>query len=277
MPSSPARQTVLAGPIDPINHWPDLFDDFGRAQGMTPATRNISPTHPLIVTAAHGFNSTGAVDRVGISTSNLTWPQITVPNPDPEFPTDFSFYLYVDVHPDGSLLPGLTALEPIYQEDGTPSTVLDQCTYNIIEAKMHVGDGQHARPVWRVFLAGGWGSTPGGISAYRPLAFGGRWSTGLLPFPEINGYCRPEFTAMPGDRFVPRWVAVCLTADGEYRPGNELALSSFGGYFTEVRDHSGYLRLDTADTLPLIRNDLGVRVPITPSHWQLRCYLTRAW
>ncbi len=271
MPSSfPLRQTALSGPLDALGR-PSIFDWTGVPQGFVPVTQQISPTHPLIVTASRGFGATGPQDRVGVTSANLTWPAV---------PPEGPFWLFVDVQSAGTLTPGFTSLEPIYQEFGDPSLVAGQHTYNITEATMHVGTGTTAKVVWRVFLGLGWSTTEKArITALRPFGYLSRHTTPLQPFPGPASYCRIENDLIPGCLKTARWVAVCSAADGHYLPGNELPLSSFGDTFTEVIDHSGYVRVDTAQVPAQIlgSGENGTRVNLNPAHWMLKCYLTRDW
>jgi len=269
---SPMRQTVLSGPINHVTQLPSTFDIGGLHSGYVPVTQNIDNHNPLVVSASRGFNAGGSRDRIGMSTVNLAWPEI----PQEEH---FSFYLYVDVNNNGTLSAGFTKLEPIYQECGTPSNILDQHTYNILEATMYRGDGHTANPVSRVFLAYGWGSKgQGRITAFRPYAYLGRWTSETFPFPSPNSYVRLESSFLPGHLITARWVAVCLAQDGNYYPGNELPASCFNGYFTEVIDASGYVRIDTAENQAQILNQSGGSfINLTINRWGLKCYLMRSW
>lgn len=269
MSYSPVRQTALNGPIDIATLWPAFLKMDGVPLGYVPVTQLISHVHPLIVTAAGGFGPTGALDRIGVSTANLTWPAVPV--------TDyFSFHLYVDVHADGTLTTGHTPLEPIYQEAGVPSTAAGQHTYNVLEAKMFVGDGHTAKQVWRVFLGYGWGSAEQGrITGFRLFGYLGRWTSAPWPFPLPGSSYRLDDTHLPGRLYRAEWRAICLANDGNYWPPSELPLSSFDGYFTEVIDI--YTRVDAANVPPQILDDNGNRVAAHPDRWNLRCYLTRTW
>lgn len=266
MPQVPVRQTALSGPVDPTHLWPSIFDLAGVAN-LVPVTQNISANRPLIVTAARGFGTTGALDRIGIATSNLTWPAV------PEYET---YHLYVDIHANGSLSPGFTTLAPVYQEYGVPSVVAGQHTYNALEAAMYVGDGAAAHRVWRVFLGLGWGDTS--ITALRAHAYQGRWTSELFPLPPVGGSLRIDDYWIPGPLKTARWTAVCMAADGAYYPGNELPLSTFGAAFAELVDTHGFERVDTGANPPqILASSGGPLMPATPSNWRLRCALTRSW
>lgn len=144
----PVRQTVLGGPVTSAG-LPDFLPTTSVNLNLT--TQNVSATAPnvLSVTASNGNSSdaTGAANRVGFSTSNLTWTGLTAsraaatPN-----------YLFVDIDSVGVMTTGFTILAPVYQWGGTYSTTNLQNTFNIQEMTMKVGDGAAVTQKWRVFV-----------------------------------------------------------------------------------------------------------------------------
>lgn len=131
--SVPVRQTVLSGPVDSSG-----LAAFGGSTGSTTVT--MSGT--LVVTAANGFGSLGAVNLVGSGT-NLAWTGLS---------TNGTMYLYVTVNADGTLTTGSGTLVPAYQFGGTYSTTSGQFTFNVQEMVGKVGNGSTADQAYRVYV-----------------------------------------------------------------------------------------------------------------------------
>lgn len=140
LPEVPVRQTVLGGPVD-SSGLPSFLPATSASLSVT--SQNIAAGAPFVVASANGFNGTGAVDRIGQSTANLTWSGLTA---------NTTNYLYVDVAANGALTPGSATLAPVYQFGGARNTVNGQATYNIQEASMTVGNGSTANQAYRVFV-----------------------------------------------------------------------------------------------------------------------------
>lgn len=139
--TSLTRQTVVSGPVN-ASGLPSFLPTTSASLSLT--SQNItSGTGAFLVSSANGFTRGGALDKVGISTTNLTWPGLTA---------SATNYLYVDISTTGVLTPGSTTLAPVYQVGGTRSVTSNQCTYNITEAYMTVGNGSSAVQVARVFV-----------------------------------------------------------------------------------------------------------------------------
>lgn len=136
----PIRQIVLSGPVD-SSGYPTFLPSSSGTLGIT--TQNINSTYPLTITAANGFGSTGANDRVGYTTSNITWSGLTA---------NTTNYLYVDISSIGGITTGSTTLAPIYQHGGTPTATNGQATFNISQMQMFVGNSSTAPQTWRVFV-----------------------------------------------------------------------------------------------------------------------------
>jgi Na+-translocating ferredoxin:NAD+ oxidoreductase RnfG subunit len=140
LPEVPVRQTVLGAPVD-TSGLPSFLPATSASLSIT--SQNIAAGAPLVIAAANGFNSTGALDRIGISTSNLTWSGLSA---------NTTNYLYVDVAANGTLTPGSTTLAPIYQQGGTQAVTANQATFNIAQMQMFVGNGSTAPQTYRVFV-----------------------------------------------------------------------------------------------------------------------------
>ena len=140
LPNIPVRQTVLGGPVD-TSGLPSFLPATSASLSIT--SQLVTASAPLVVDSAAGFNGTGAIDRVGISTSNLTWAGLSA---------NATNYLYVDVAANGTLTPGSTTVAPIYQQGGAPVTTANQATFNIAQMQMFVGNGATAPQTYRVFV-----------------------------------------------------------------------------------------------------------------------------
>jgi hypothetical protein len=132
--------TVTYGVINNANGTPLL----GGALGATSVvTSNINATTPLRVSYAGGYNASGQVDLVGTSTANLTFSSLS---------TNGTMYGFLTYSAGGNTTSTGT-LAPIVQQQGIPSIVNGQYTYNIKEAKMYLGNGSVATAVNAVHVA----------------------------------------------------------------------------------------------------------------------------
>jgi hypothetical protein len=125
---------VTYGLINNANGSPLL----GGALGATSVvTSNINSTTPLRVSYAGGYTNNGQVDLIGTSTSNLTFSTLSTNG------TMYGFLTYAA----GGNTTSTGTLAPVVQQQGTPSIVNGQYTYNIKEAKMYLGNGSVAAAV----------------------------------------------------------------------------------------------------------------------------------
>lgn len=161
-----SRQTALSGPVDSSG-----LPAFGGSTGST----TVTASGTLIVTAANGWNASGALDRVG-SITNPSWTGLSI---------NGAMYLYLDIAANGACTPGSTTLAPIYQWGGVYSTTSGQNTYNIQEAVMQVGNGSTASQVYRVFV--GEVTVSGGVvTAITWYALMGRYVSPDTSVPAVN-------------------------------------------------------------------------------------------
>lgn len=136
-PEVPVRQTTLSSSVD-ANGQPN-FISIGSGLAVNVDGNPV----PLIVTAANGFDANGAVDRVGIQSTDTSITGLTANSTN---------YLYADIAADGSITFGKTTLAPVYQLGGTYSVTNGQFTYNIAERVGKVGNGSVANQTYRVFI-----------------------------------------------------------------------------------------------------------------------------
>lgn len=142
------RQTVQAAPVD-TSGLPNFLP--ATSSGTTLTSTGVSSTVPIVVNAAGGGGSSGLADRVGVSTSNLSWTGLTVTN-------TVKNYLYVDVAANGTLTTGVTTVAPVYQPGGTPAVTSGLFTFNYGEMRGYLGNGSTAPQGYRVYVGEGTGN-----------------------------------------------------------------------------------------------------------------------
>lgn len=130
--SLPARQTVLKASVDTSGYANFITVGTGLAV-------NIAATAVPIEIAA----SYGTTDRKGTISADTTISSLTA---------NATNYLFADIASDGTVTLGKTTLAPVYQAGGTRSIANGQCTFNIQEMSMTVGNGSVASQINRVFL-----------------------------------------------------------------------------------------------------------------------------
>lgn len=109
-------------------------------QWVVGAFTSVTATGTLTVTAAGGFSSSGAVDRVGQIT-NPSWSGLT---------TNGTMGLFLDIASNGVCTPTVSSLLQIMQPGGTPSTTNGQLTFNIQQMTGYLGNGSTAPQAYRV-------------------------------------------------------------------------------------------------------------------------------
>lgn len=209
------RQTVAAGPVTSAG-LPNFLPSTNASLAIT--SQNVSSSAPFVAAAANGWSATTGqpVDRVGYSSSNLTWSGLTAsraagtPN-----------YLYVVVNADGTLTTGSTIRAPIYQWGGTPATTSGQFTFNISEMKGYLGNGTTAPQAYIVFV--GEAATDGtGVISTVPYAYNGRYEsafTATLPAVGVTVSANHNIGVTPK---VAQWIVECTTTDFGYAVGEQL-------------------------------------------------------
>lgn len=207
-PSIPVRQTVLGGPVD-TNGLPTFFPSTSGSLVLT--TQNVSSSAPLVCTSANGFNSTGAVNNLGSSTSNLSWTASA----------SATNYLYATLNTFFVITPGSTTLAPVYQAGGTPSVANGQFTFLINSMTGYMGNGSTAVQANIVFIgecvAGASSITSTVAYAYQGLYDGAYTNT--LP---TGGQ---TISAAHNIGCVPRlrnYLIQCITIDAGYAVGDEI-------------------------------------------------------
>lgn len=226
----PVRQTVLGGPVD-SSSYPSFLPATAGSLSLT--SQNVAAGAPLVVAAANGFGSAGAVDRVGISTSNLTWSGLTA---------NTTNYLYVDVAANGTLTPGSTTLSPVYQNGGTRSTTNGQATFNIAEMIMTVGNGSSAVQTYRVFV-GEAVTNASTVTSTVAYAYQGLYDTGWFAVSNSSNYAKNHNIGHL-DLNTQTWVNSTASEAGKYQADTS------GGYTGTASISSGvYKKFDTRNSM----------------------------
>jgi len=262
------RQTALGGPIDTSGLPTFLPATYG---GLSIVSQNITPGAPFMVASANGFGATGAVDRIGYSSADLTWSGLTANSTN---------YLYVDIA-GGAMTPGSTTLAPLYQYSGAPAVTANQATFNIAQMQMLVGNGSTALQTYRVFL----GEAVAGASTITSTVsyvYGGYYDSGFTQnLPAASTLTIKNHNI--GTEIRSEFIAECTTADGGYDVGDQI--------YPMTRPTNEYARLSLART----RNTIGVSTgataafstsnkstggvldPLTQNSWKWKIIAWRGW
>lgn len=205
--SVPVRQTVLSGPAS--SGLPTFLPATTGTLSVT--SQNVSSgANALVATAANGFGTNGAINVVGVATSNLTWSSLTASTTN---------YLFVTVT-SGTLTAGSTTLQPIYQRGGTISTTAGQYTFDIIGMQMYLGNGTVANPVNVVFV--GEAVTSGSaVTSTIAYAYQGQWiytDTSNLPGPATT-IVKNHNIGVDGN-VVAKLRVICLVSQYNYSVGD---------------------------------------------------------
>jgi hypothetical protein len=206
--SVPVRQTTLFGPVD-SNGLPSFLPSTNSALSIT--SQNVSSSFPLVADSANGYGASGAVDSIGVSTSNVSWTGLTANSTN---------YLYITIT-SGVLNPGVTVLAPIYEPGGTPATTSGQFTFLTNSMNGYLGNGSTAPQANVVFLgeAVTGSSTVTSTVAYAYQGqYDGPW-TNTLPSAGATVSANHNLGIYPR---VANFVMQCITTDTNYAIGNQV-------------------------------------------------------
>lgn len=243
-------------------------------------------TTPLVIAFAAGFDSSGAVDYVGVVSSNTSnvWSGLS---------TNGTYYLWVDRNTStGALTYGKTAttLRPTYVNGGSASTVDTQHTFFINAMTMWVGNNSTASQVQRVFL-GEVVVAANVISSITPYMPRGQYVSAETAFPQSTAV-NDTVTLTHQLGLKPaqvRWVIRNTTTQHNYSEGDELDAFSTGaaagGNFgwlvpvTSVTSVAAVLPWATITTVPQVyhKTTYAGGQAITTSSWRLVAYAGRGW
>lgn len=261
------RQTVLGGPVDTAG-LPSLMP--ATSSGSSVTSQNVSASAPLVVAAANGFGASGNVDRVGQSTSNLTWTGLTVTN-------GVVNYGYVDVAANGIMTPGVTTVAPIYQQGGTPATTNNQATFNIGQMQMYVGNGSTAPQTYRVFMweGTGNGTNVAGIVTY---AYRGYAKSSPITLANATGY---TFNHNVGVTPILDATLINITADAGFVAGEQAHIDVSGTGYNNTGCGKWRGRMQCGFSVGsngmIIFNKTSLYSPLTTTSWNAVLEARRGW
>jgi len=258
------RQTVASGPVDSSG-----LPSFGGSTGST----TVTASGTLIVTAANGWNTSGALDRVG-SITNPSWTGLS---------TDGTMYLYLDIAANGTCTPGSTTLAPTYQRGGTYSTTNGQFTFNTSEMVGKVGDGSAANQTYRVFV--GQVTVAGGVvTAITWYALKGEYRGSIATVPAagtrsvLNHNIGVPASMLRGEVMVEN-----ITPQGGWTAGQMVpwvtssATGSRNVPGPNFESSTALSVVSGSNVAIIINSTTGTEVTGTPANWRVRVSASRDW
>lgn len=268
------RQTVSAGPVTAA----------GLANFLPPTsatlslqTVNVSPTYPLVVTAAAGWSAlTGApVDAIGVTSGSLTWTGLAA-NRSAAAPN----FLYVTVA-GGALTTGSTLLPPVYQFGGTPSVASGQFTFNIAEMRGYLGNGTNAPQVSLVMVGEAATNSSAVLSALSYLYNGSFDSGWIQPLSNAGLVANCNLGAEPC-YYLTKYVVSCMTSDLGYSPG-DILINQMIAAGTNSSPIVPYATRNTVGIPVLLnhaaiaKNSGSMTTPASLTSWKCKLTVERGW
>lgn len=269
----PVRQTVLSGPVD-TSGLPAFLP--ATAGSLSISSQSVGTSTPLVVTAANGFGSSGAVNRVGQSTSNLTWSSLASSNTN---------YLYIDIDGSGNLTTGSTTAAPVYQFGGTRSTTSGQFTFNYGPGEMSatVGNGSTAVQTYRVYV-GEAVTNSSTVTSTVAYAYQGRYESGFTSTLPGTATSISKNHNIGCPQIVPLFSIKCLTAEQGYSVGDILVdwlTQNNVSYMTQTKWFTaktiGYTTGSNSNAWDVINKSSGQLNGLTAADWAYAISAQRAW
>ena len=269
------RQTVSAGPVSAAG-LPNFLPATTTGT-LTLQTSNVSPTYPLVATAAAGWsNASGApVDAIGVTTGPLSWTGLAA-NRAAATPN----FLYLTVS-GGGLATGSTLLPPIYQFGGTPAVTSGQFTFNIAEMRGYLGNGTSA-PQVNLVMVGEAATGTSAILSTVPYAYNGFYDSGWTPTLSNSGLTASCNVGAEPSLYVTKYVICCTTADLGYSVGDVLINDVFAGG-TNSSPIVPYATRNTVG-IPVVVNQAAIvktsgsmTTQATLSSWKYKLIAERGW
>lgn len=258
------RQTVLSCPFD-NGGLPSYLPATSASLSLTSQNLGAGAAR-LIVSAANGFDSNGAVERIGAASANLTWAGLTANSTN---------YLFVDVAADGTLTTGKALVKPVYQVTTTnPAIGSDYFSINQMVMKDSGGTQRY-----RVYIGEAVTNATTVTSTVTYAALGRYQSTLQAIGPTVVNF-NHNLGVMPR---VSRMVLVCVTAESNYAVGDELPIQSVkvsGPALTNpygmVSDHKTAVFM--RNTAPALLNKTTATANnVNEANWNVKLYTERGW
>lgn len=258
------RQTVASGPVDSSG-----LPSFGGSTGST----TVTASGTLIVTAANGWNTSGALDRVGVI-SNPSWTGLS---------TNGTMYLYLTVNADGTCTAASSTLSPTYQRGGSYSTTNGQFVFNTAEMVGKVGDGSAANQAYRVYV--GQVTVAGGVvTAITWYALNGeyRGSISAVPVAGTRSVLNHNI-GVPAEMLQGEVMVENITTQGGWTAGQVVpwvTSSAAGGRSVPGPNFESSTALSVvsgSNAAIIINSTTGTEVNGTPANWRVRVSASRGW
>jgi hypothetical protein len=199
----PIRQSLISGPMTAAGLGNFLPATSG---GLSVQTQNLTLT-PLVVTAAQGFNDSGAKDYLRKFSTDQTWGGLTA---------NSTCYLYINAN-TGSL--GFTTREPIYQFAGTPSNINGQFTFNIGQMTGYMGNGS-AAPATPLIFIGEAVTNATAVTSTTAYSYGNYYDTGWTN--TLPSTITDKTHNLGGEPQYAKMILECITPEGGYSAGDQL-------------------------------------------------------
>lgn len=266
------RQTVMSGPI--ASGAPSFLPATSGSLSLT--SQNISTgANALLVAAAGGFSTSGAVDVTGSATSNITWSSLAAST---------TVYLGVTVS-GGALTTFSTTLAPIYQFGGTISVTNGQYTFDIQAMKMYLGNGTVANSVNAVFV-GECVTGVGSVTSTVAYAYNGYYVSSLQAIPATATMTNFNHNVGVGPQwYSDSWVIECISTDAGYAVGEQTTIfnlteigAGYSYFIASKQDRKTSTISTSAVSFANIRpKSGGSGANLTSTKWNLRLSIKRGF
>jgi hypothetical protein len=271
-----ARQTVAAGPVTTAG-LPGFLPSTNAA--LSVASTSVSPTWPLVATAAAGWSATtgGPVDVIGYSTANLSWTGLAASRAaaTPNF-------LYVTIA-NGLMTTGSTLLAPVYQWGGTPATANGQFTFNIAEMRGYLGNGTTA-PQVNLVMVGEAATDGAGVISTVAYAYNGRYASAFVnTLPGVAVYISTNHNIGQKPRLAKLLIENISTELG-FAVGDRISeghVSAYSTLYTPVpiitTEKSIGFQTGSSAGVVLLARVTGIATPLTAASWKYAFIAERGW
>lgn len=266
--SSPAiRQTVLYGP------------DTSGSPSFLPATsvslsitsQNITGTAPLVVTAAQGANSTGALNTTGTLVANVTWTSVTASNTN---------YLYINTSTGAT---GFTILVPIYQYGGTPAVTTGQFTFNYGTMTGFLGNGTTA-PATPIVFVGELVAGATTITSTIAYSYNGLYDSGFTATLPANSTQTLKNSNLGITDTIFLLLIQNTTTDQGYAVGDQISFTGPGGTNASSNETSLFssrnttgFATGTGTAWVIVPKAGGAAIGATVASWKWKMIAKRNW
>lgn len=270
LPIGAKRETVVSGPM--TGTLPSFLP--ATSASLTLTMQNVTPTSPLTITSAFGFNLSGSVDYqcqvVGNQSWTLTASQTNI--------------LLETVNSDGSCTPSVTILPINYQAGGSIPVTNGQYTFDYVHYQMWLGNGATAGQVAVVPVGEGVAGV-GSVTSTSAYGYNGYLESGVTT-PLAGLATIITFSSGLGTVEVDcSMIVTNLVAQAGLNPGQEatgvfvitnavpsLVPFTFAVFRTNIQTVTG---ANTA--FALVALGTGVQIGLTAANWNYKIVERRRW